>query len=268
MLSSLKVSMIANGPLGRKRCRRLLTAFLMALVLVALWGKVVWPHRYVWPEVFGHAVFSVNTTAPVLALTFDDGPDPQYTPQILAILADRDIKATFFMVGQAIEAHPEVAHQVIDQGHEVANHTWSHHSLNFMGPGKIRQEIEATDHILRQLGYQQTLLFRAPFGHSLMFLPWVLNHMGRIHVFWNIDPQDWDATSPQQILTALTPQIQKGGIILLHDGDANPKGTGTKPRDPTVAALPSILDTYLAQGYHFVTLSEMLEMGTPVLQAN
>jgi peptidoglycan/xylan/chitin deacetylase (PgdA/CDA1 family) len=248
-----------------QRMRGFCLWFLMALTVVCLWGGVIWPRRYVLPQIFGRAVFSVQTPEPVLALTFDDGPDPRYTPEIARILSERGVKATFFMVGQAIQAHPDVVRQVMDQGHEIGNHTWDHRSLNFQGPQAIRHQIESTDQILADLGYQGSILFRPPFGHSLLFLPWVLNHMDRANVFWSIDPQDWDATEPEQILAALAPQIHNGGIILLHDGDANPYGTGVKPRDTTVAALPLILDTYLAQGYRFVTLSDLLKEGEPVL---
>jgi peptidoglycan/xylan/chitin deacetylase (PgdA/CDA1 family) len=250
-----------SKPLGW--LRRFALWFLVALAISALWGGVFWPRRYVFPQVFGQAVFAVHTSSPVLALTFDDGPDPRYTPAILATLAQHDVKATFFMVGTAIEQYPNLARQVIDQGHEVGNHTWDHHSLNFKSPQAIRHQIESTDQILRELGYRGTIPFRPPFGHNMLFLPWVLNHMNRANVFWSIDPKDWDATRPEQILSALAPQIQKGGIILLHDGDAHPHGTGVKPRDITVATLPNILETYLAQGYRFVTLSELLQEGSP-----
>jgi peptidoglycan/xylan/chitin deacetylase (PgdA/CDA1 family) len=239
--------------------------FLIALTVSFLWGGVFWPRRYVFPQIFGQAVFSVRTSSPVLALTFDDGPDPRYTPAILAVLARYDVKATFFMVGSAIEQHPQIVRQVIARGHEVGNHTWNHHSLNLQTPQAIRYQIETTDQILRNLGYRGPILFRPPFGHNMLFLPWVLNHMNRANIFWNIDPKDWDATQPEQILAALAPQIQRGGIILLHDGDAHPNGTGVKPRDVTVATLPKILETYLAQGYRFVTLSELLQEGPPTL---
>lgn len=242
-----------------KRLRGFVLWFLLTLTIAFLWGGVIWPRRYVFPQVFGRAVFSVQASAPLLALTFDDGPDPRYTLPIVTILAKRGIKATFFMVGNQIQAYPEVVRQVMAQGHEIGNHTWSHRSLNLMGPARIRQQIEDTDQILRGLGYQGTIPFRPPFGHSMLFLPWVLNQMERPNIFWSADPRDWEATNSEQILAALKPQIHHGGIILLHDGDANPRNPGQNPRDPTIAALPLLLDTYLAQGYRFVTLSELLE---------
>lgn len=240
------------------RLRRLGLWFLISLTIFSLWGGVLWPRRYVFPQVFGQAVFAVNTPVPMVALTFDDGPDPRYTPAIVAALAQYGVKATFFMVGKAVEEYPAVVRQVIDRGHEIGNHTWNHHSLNFKTPQAIRHQIETTDQILRELGYQGDIPFRPPFGHNMLFLPWVLNQMNRANIFWSIDPQDWDATQPEQILAALDSQIHAGGIILLHDGDAHPRATGVKSRDITVAALPLILETYLDRGYRFVTLSELL----------
>jgi peptidoglycan/xylan/chitin deacetylase (PgdA/CDA1 family) len=248
-----------------KWVRHFILWFLVALSVLSLWGRVIWPRRYVLPQIFGQAVFAVNTSSPLLALTFDDGPDPRYTLEILEILAEREVKATFFMVGHAIRQYPEVASQVIAQGHEIGNHTWNHHSLNFKPPQEIYHQLQVTDQILRDLGYQGPIPFRPPFGHNMLFLPWVLNYMERANIFWSIDPQDWDAREPTQILEALAPQIHNGGIMLLHDGDANPRGTGVKSRHVTVAALPIILDTYLAKGYQFVTLSELLGEGPPVL---
>ncbi|HIK43459.1 MAG TPA: polysaccharide deacetylase family protein, partial [Leptolyngbyaceae cyanobacterium M65_K2018_010] len=136
---------VLAGRLPRNRAKRLGTLLLLVLCLSCLWSNVVWPRRYVVPGLFGQAVFSVQTTAPLVALTFDDGPNPLYTPQILDILAAHGVKATFFMVGQAMASYPEVAAQVIRQGHEVGNHSWSHHSLNRLGPAAIRREITTTD---------------------------------------------------------------------------------------------------------------------------
>lgn len=238
--------------------RKLGRWLLLTVLMCHLWSSVFWPQRYVFPQLFGQSVFSVNTAAPLVALTFDDGPNPHYTPQILDILADYGVKATFFMVGQAIEDYPDIAQQVIQQGHEVGNHTWHHYSLNYLGPGTIYHEIETTDISIRALGYGGPIPFRPPYGHNLLFLPWVLNHMGRANVFWSIDPKDWDAKSPGAILTGVAQQIHNGGIILLHDGDARPRGPVEGSRELTVAATALILKTYLAQGYRFVTLAELL----------
>jgi peptidoglycan-N-acetylglucosamine deacetylase len=239
--------------------------FLFALILSYLWGTVVWPRRYVVPQVFGEAIFSVQTTEPLIALTFDDGPNPAYTPQILDILAAHGVKATFFMVGRAIEAHPEVAAQVMQQGHEIGNHTWHHYSLNYLGPRAIHWELESTDDLIRQLGYQAPIPFRSPYGHSLLFLPWVLNQMHRANVLWSIDPKDWDAKSADEVITRLDGNLHCGGILLLHDGDATPDGLVYGTRAPTVEAVEQILTTYSAQGYRFVTLSELMAAGPRAL---
>lgn len=245
----------------KRRYRRFGLWVLLVLLLSSLWGSVLWPRRYVLPQLFGTAVFSVHTTHPMVALTFDDGPDPRYTDRIAELLSTYQVTGTFFMVGKAIQAHPEVAQTVVDLGHEIGNHSWDHHSLNYLGPQAIRYEIESTDQIIRRLGYDGPIPFRPPFGHNLLFLPWVLNQMHRPLVFWNIQLQDWDGLPPQTMLDQLDQVIRGGAIILLHDGDANPRDPGPGNRENTVALVQLILDTYIPQGYHFVSLSDLLRAG-------
>lgn len=244
---------------------RFILWLLLALMISYLWGAAIWPRRYVFPGLFGEAVFSVQTAEPLIALTFDDGPNPDYTPQILDILATHGVKATFFMVGRAMVTHPEVAAQVMQQGHEIGNHTWHHYSLNYLGPRAIRWELEATDDLIRQLGYGADIPFRSPYGHNLLFLPWVLNAMHRANVLWSIDPLDWDAKSAAEVMARLDGHLHPGGILLLHDGDATPNGLVYGTRAPTVEAVEQILTTYSAQGYRFVTLSELQAAGPRAL---
>ncbi|HIK46219.1 MAG TPA: hypothetical protein IGR64_15255, partial [Leptolyngbyaceae cyanobacterium M65_K2018_010] len=115
------------------------------------------------------------------------------------------------------------------------------------------------------LGYGEAIPFRPPYGHNRWFLPWVLNQMQRANIFWSIDPKDWEAKSAEVILSRLQGKIHAGGILLLHDGDALPNRLVYGTRAPTVEALGAILDTYLAQGYRFVTLSELMAAGPPAL---
>jgi len=258
---------LPRGRRWRRLYHRMGLWCLAALVASSLWGTVVWPRRYVLPQLFGEAVFWVRpsqpNSQPRVALTFDDGPDPRYSAFIAQILADRQAVGTFFMVGQAMAQHPATARTVIRLGHEVGNHSWSHRSLNYQTPASIRQELESTDRMIQDLGYAGPLHFRPPFGHNLLFLPWVLNHMQRPIAFWNIQLQDWDAPPPAVMLAQLDAHIHDGAIVLLHDGDANPRSDGRHSRDNTVALVELILDTYIPQGYRFVGLSELVRAGTP-----
>jgi len=108
----------------------------------------------------------VQTAEKVVALTFDDGPDPRYTQDIGHILVEAGATGTFFVMGRHVAQHPEVVQTLMAQGHELGNHTWSHPSLRLKSPQMIREELESTDQLLRDLGYTAPIPFRAPYGHS------------------------------------------------------------------------------------------------------
>ena len=113
-------------------------------------------------QIFGEYFTKVNTQELVVALTYDDGPNPIYTNQLINLLNRLETKATFFVIGQNIETYPETVKKVIDSGHEVGNHSYSHQKLIWKTPAFVRSEIEKTDQLLRQLGVKQEILFRAP----------------------------------------------------------------------------------------------------------
>ncbi|NEQ44904.1 MAG: polysaccharide deacetylase family protein [Leptolyngbya sp. SIOISBB] len=156
----------------RSRFRRRGLRFLMIVGAIALtiflFDRVLWPNRYLAPWVFGDAFYQVQTDEKVVALTFDDGPDPRYTAQIGQILADAGAPSTFFVMGRHVEQHPDIVQTLMAQGHELGNHTWSHPSLKAKSPATIRQELEATDDLLRDLGYTEAIPFRSPLRPQLV----------------------------------------------------------------------------------------------------
>ena len=111
---------------------------------------------------FGENIVHLNTHQRIVALTYDDGPSPPYTDQLLDVLAKHDVKATFFMIGNRVERHPETVHRVIAEGHQVGNHSYSHPVLGLLPPSAVRREIERTDALLRDIGVKGEIVFRAP----------------------------------------------------------------------------------------------------------
>lgn len=187
-----------------------------------------------------------------VALTFDDGPWDTTTDQILAILQQEGVKATFFWVGQAAQSQPEVARRVVNAGHAIGNHTW-HHRYESMDAAQAASEIETAAKIFHEIAGIQTTLFRPPGGYLNNGLADYALSQGQTVVMWSVSSSDTDYTSDaatyaKNVLSAVKP----GAIILLHDGGGD--------RSKTVAALPAIIRGLKAQGYRMVTVSELLKL--------
>ncbi len=184
----------------------------------------------------------------VFALTFDDGPWPEYTRQILAILKQNNVKASFFMVGQEVARRPEIAREVRDQGHAIGNHSWDHPSR----PRDPIAQVEKTDAIIRrELGFRPTF-FRPPYGimkngmaaHAMSLRDPVL--------LWSADSNDWKKPGVATIVRNVVNEAHPGGIALMHDGGGD--------RYQDVEALPIIISQLRAKGYRFVTIPELLKL--------
>ena len=240
-----------------------LIAFLLTLV-VAVSAVYLWPQRFVLPKFFGTAVFCVETPEKLVALTFDDGPDSQYTPAIAELLKRHQARATFFVLGHRAQEHLAVLKDLMAAGHELGNHTFNHPDLNFSLPPTIQEEIGQTDAVLKQVQYPDPVYFRPPYGRAGLTVTSTLKPLGRTLILWDIDLMDWAASPPAvaTMVATLEQQLKPGAIILLHDAVA-----GADHRDPranrqnTVDLVENILTTYGTQGYRFVTVSELLKAG-------
>jgi peptidoglycan/xylan/chitin deacetylase (PgdA/CDA1 family) len=188
-------------------------------------------------QLFGGIVPRVETSEPVVALTFDDGPTARFTDEILAILRDEGVKATFFVVGE---------------GHELGNHSYSHQRMILKPYSFVRQEIERTDELIRMCGYGGEVHFRSPNGKKLILLPYYLSRMGRKNIFWDVSPEgDRDvAADDEEIVETVLEETRPGSIILLH--------VMYRSRAESREALPGIIHGLRQQGYRFVTVSELL----------
>lgn len=190
-------------------------------------------------QLFGEIVPRVETDAKVVALTFDDGPTDVAVDQILAAV---DVPATFFVIGGEIETHPGAAMKIVARGHELGNHSFSHDRMVFKSQKFIAGEIERTDALIREVGHQGPIPFRAPYGKKLVGLPWYLRRTGRTHVTWDVE-----AENAEEIVA----QTRPGSIILLHPWYGNKH---------VRAELPKIIRGLKAKGFTFVKVSELLAM--------
>jgi peptidoglycan/xylan/chitin deacetylase (PgdA/CDA1 family) len=199
-------------------------------------------------QLFGDYVARVDTEERVVALTFDDGPDPTNTPKVLAVLDQQQVKATFFMMGRNVERYPAVAREVLRRGHEIGNHSYSHPKLVLMSPQRVRDVIERTDKLLRDIGVSGEILFRPPHAAKFIVLPCVLVQMKKLSVLGDVDPKEWKQRSAAVMTDSILRQVRPGSIIGLHD----PNGA------ETLRTLQNILPALAAQGYRFETVSALV----------
>lgn len=194
---------------------------------------------------------SVHTDKMVLAMTFDDGPHPVNTPKLLDILKQRNIKGTFFLVGKNIKEYPNIVRRIIEEGHEIGNHTWTHASLTSRSDAQIRSELKMSEDALLSVANYRAHLMRPPYGAVNAHIKELANaEFGYTTILWSVDPQDWRRPGVSVVTSRLVNGAHKGAILLTHDIHA-----------PTITAMPGTLDQLLAKGYQFVTVSQLLNIG-------
>jgi len=228
---------------------------MLLLVLVLFSSAALWRISSLTDfQILGTLIHRVDTTQPLVALTFDDGPTPGKTEQILQILADENVIATFFLTGEEIAAHPQLLGKIIAAGHQVGNHSYSHQRMVFKTPGFIAREIEQTDALLQAAGAAEPFYFRPPFGKKLWMLPRYLAKNQRIAVTWDVAPENFPQLTQDPALLAdyTIAQTKAGSIILLH--------VMYDSRESTMQAVPAIIQGLKARGFSFVTVAELLEL--------
>jgi len=187
----------------------------------------------------------------VLALTFDDGPNPPYTGRILDVLDRYGVPATFFCVGLHASAHTEELARMTEAGHRLANHTWSHPFLPDLSVAELAVQLERTDEAIAAVaGEQGTRLFRPPYGsRTPEILSWLAQGRSGTMVLWDVDTNDWALPGPDAIARAVLDQARPGSIALMHDGGGD--------RSQTAEALPAIIEGLLDRGYRFARVDEL-----------
>ncbi|MDP1819350.1 MAG: polysaccharide deacetylase family protein [Acidimicrobiales bacterium] len=178
---------------------------------------------------------------PVVSLTFDDGPDPRYTPRILEVLRRYGVRATFFQLGGMAERHPDLVRQVVAEGHAIANHTWEHRDLRGLDDAQLTAEVDRTTEVLEEISGQPIVCIRPPRGRADPSVVARLAARDLTSVVWSADSRDFSKPGAPSIVQEALLGTQPGAIILLHDAGGD--------REQTVAALPAIIEGILAQGY-------------------
>jgi peptidoglycan-N-acetylglucosamine deacetylase len=201
----------------------------------------------------------VLTSSRAVALTFDDGPDPRYTGQVLSLLAAERMTASFFLTGEHASASPELVAAEIDAGMEIGDHSWSHPHLSELDIRATTEQIERTRALLARLG-ADVGMFRAPFGEIAPDQLELTRRMGLLTIHWSL-PFDHliDGRSPEEAADTILDLVEPGDIILAHDANA-----GSIDRDAAMRTLHILLPELRARGFAVVSVGELLEMGTPV----
>ncbi|MEM1056273.1 MAG: polysaccharide deacetylase family protein [Bacteroidota bacterium] len=203
-------------------------------------------------QLYGGLVTRVETDQPVVALTFDDGPTPQGTDAILPVLDSLGVRATFFVTGREMEANPEHGRRLVEAGHVLGNHSYSHERMVLKTPGWVRREIETTDQSIREAGWDGPILFRPPYGARLVTLPRYLRQTGRETIYWDLEPESYAEVreTPEAIARHVVEGARPGSIVLLH--------VMYRANQTSREAVPLIVDGLRARGFRFVTVPGLL----------
>lgn len=189
----------------------------------------------------------------LIALTFDDGPNRGTTERLLDVLKEKEVQASFFVIGIMSERAPDLAKRAKKEGHEVGNHTTYHKDLRFLSAGAIQQDVGVTNNLIKSATGEEPKILRPPYGS---INETVRLSVGLPMILWNIDPRDWEVREVEHIYSQVMAQAKDGGIILLHD-----------VYDATVGATPKIIDSLRANGYEFVTVGELARLRGVALTA-
>jgi peptidoglycan/xylan/chitin deacetylase (PgdA/CDA1 family) len=200
---------------------------------------------------FGRALGRIDSDRKVVALTFDDGPNPDATPRILDTLGEKGVRATFFVLGSHAERWPELVRRMSSEGHQLGNHGYFHRKLQFKSPFYVSRDIRLGIRAIKRAGAPAPRYFRAPHGFRSPWTTPIASSYGERTVGWSLGVWDSDRPGVNEIVRRTIEGVTPGSIVLLHDGDGyNPDGD----RMQTAAALPHIIDRLTDQGYEFATL--------------
>jgi peptidoglycan-N-acetylglucosamine deacetylase len=183
-------------------------------------------------------------------MTFDDGPSATLTPKLLDLLATHHIKATFFVIGENVAEHPEIVARAAREGHEIANHSWSHPNLGKMSDDSVRRQLQQTDDAIKNATGKRPTLMRPPYGSiTAREKRWIHDEFAYDIILWDVDPYDWKRPGPAVVRARILKETRPGSIVLSHDIHPG-----------TIEAMPSTFDELEAKGFKFVTVSELIKM--------
>jgi peptidoglycan-N-acetylglucosamine deacetylase len=225
------------------------TGWLMAGAAPGLWGAYTWGSHLL---TLG-SVWRGPRERRAVSLTFDDGPDPEWTPRVLDVLAREGVRAAFFLIGQRARRAPEEARRIADAGHDLGNHTWSHPSLWRCGPAHTEREIGDGHAAIADAAGAPPRFFRPPWGKTNLAMFGVARELGTPCVFWTVQPEGRRPVVPAEQARRGLARARGGAIYDLHDADGVP-GAGRRLAE----YLPALIAGLRAQGYALVPLRELL----------
>ncbi len=219
-------------------------------------------------QIFGKTVVSGPSNRRVVALTYDDGPNPPYTDGILDVLEREHVRATFFVVGRAVAAYPGVVRREVRDGDAVGNHTWDHAHLIMLDRAQLRSSFERTDAAIFRAAGVHVRLMRPPYGSRDWLVLDVAHKLGYTPVMWSVPlARDWEYPPAATIASRILPYVRDGSIIVLHDGNRGIVCDGAHvarhvcDRSADIEATKIIVDELRSRGYRFVTIPELLDLG-------
>ena len=218
-------------------------------------ARLVLHNRLACSQLSGPSFTGLATGTRKLALTYDDGPNDPYTLRMLEVLEKHGAHATFFLIGQSVAAHPKIARSLVDAGHCVGNHTYSHPDLTALPPSQLPHELDDASHAIEDATGVRPGLFRPPFGRRNRRILSVVREHGMATVMWRVGCYDWRAKSHETIVNTTIPLIRGGEVISLHDGSHRNPGVD---RSNCVEATDEILRHFRNEGFEFVTVPEMM----------
>jgi peptidoglycan/xylan/chitin deacetylase (PgdA/CDA1 family) len=245
----------------------------LAIALAGLIGLGFWAYEASENpsnQLFGKTVVSGPADARIVALTYDDGPNPPYTDRILDVLDKEHVHATFFLVGRAVSAYPGVAAREVRDGDAIGNHTWAHDHMIVLDRTHLYDTLARTDAaIYKATGLHPTIM-RPPFGMRDWLVLDEVHRLGYTPVMWSVPlAKDWEYPPARVIAGRILPNVHDGSIIVLHDGNRgilcgrDKVAPHTCDRSSDIEATRIIVDSLKAQGYRFVTIPELLALRKP-----
>jgi len=228
--------------MAKNEIRRWMQALALTAVLMAYPVSALWESEEAGAEVKSEASSEIP---PKVALTFDDGPSSEYTPLLLDGLRERNVKASFFVIGSNIEKEggEEIIRRIYEEGHLIGNHTWHHVDLSDLSTEDAWKELEMTDSLIKAITGEETALVRPPFGE----FPRSMEEPDKLYVKWTVDSRDWVTKDTQEIVRKVVTDTEENDIILMHDC-----------YETSVEAALQIIDILSERGYEFVTVDRLL----------
>ena len=190
---------------------------------------------------------TIDPDKPMVAITFDDGPNPATTPELLDLLKEYNVRCTFFMVGKNAEANPDIVKRICAEGHELGNHSWDHPDLSVMSSQEIIEQLQSTDDAVFKACGHDPVYIRPPFG---AMSDTYHDSVDRDSILWTIDTRDWESHDASKIKKVIDTYVSDGSIILLHD-----------IHEDSVKAMKSVIPDLLEKGYQLVTVGDLYKYG-------